>query len=92
MSADDRYEARNDPTHGDVPSGDVKSSDYVTGGPIPVQKDDAPVEQGLNPATVDTDKQLGAFLLSSVPSPGFPPSALSPHRHPSTPFFCLVVR
>ena len=60
MSADDSYEAQNDRTGGDIPSGDVKSDDYVESkGPIPVQKDDAPVEDPIDPNTADSDQQLG---------------------------------
>ncbi len=59
MSADDKYEAQNDVTRGDVPSGDVKSEDYVSGGPVPVQKDDAPVEDPIDESKADTDAQLG---------------------------------
>lgn len=66
---DDRYEAQNDATGGDVPSGDVKSSDYVDKGPLPVQSDDAPVEDPIDPAKADTDAQLGKHHLHLLPLP-----------------------
>ncbi|KAI9885931.1 MAG: hypothetical protein M1823_002257 [Watsoniomyces obsoletus] len=58
MSADDKYEAQNDVTRADVPSGDITSKDYVSSGPVPVQKDDAPVEDPIDEGTADTDAQL----------------------------------
>jgi len=46
-----------------VPEGRVQDDSYVTGNgknePIPVQGDDAPVEDPINAATADSDKQLG---------------------------------
>lgn len=58
--ADERYEAKNDPTSGDVPSGDVKTDDYTESkGPIPVQSDDAPVEDPIDDAAADSNAQLG---------------------------------
>lgn len=61
--ADDAYEEKNDATRGDVPSGDVMSDDYVEGGPVPVQKDDAPVEDPIDASNADTDAQLGQFVV-----------------------------
>lgn len=61
-SADDQYEQQNDTLRGDVPAGDVKDNDYAsrTGQhQIPVQKDEAPVEDPINPATADSDEALG---------------------------------
>ena len=47
----------------EVPSGVVKMDDYVSeSGPVPVQKDDAPVKT-LDPAKADTDEQLRMSLL-----------------------------
>lgn len=59
MNADDAYEEKNDRTSGDAPSGDVVSKDYVESGPLPVQPDDAPVEDPIDPNVADSDKQLG---------------------------------
>ncbi|MCJ1360976.1 hypothetical protein MMC16_000071 [Acarospora aff. strigata] len=45
----------------DIPQGDAKDNEYVsrTGqSEIPVQKDEAPVEDPIDPATADTDEQL----------------------------------
>lgn len=61
MSADDQYEQQNDYTK-DAPAGDAKENDYVsrTGqSHIPVQKDEAPVDDTYNAATADSDEQLG---------------------------------
>jgi len=69
-SADDQYEQQNDMTGGDVPSGDKMENDYAsrTGqSHIPVQKDDVPVNDPIDPATADSDEILGtsAFPRSS---------------------------
>lgn len=61
-SADDQYEQQNDTVTGGVPAGDSKDNDYAsrTGqNQIPVQKDDAPVEDPINPDTADSDQTLG---------------------------------
>ena len=61
-SADDQYEQQNDMTGGDVPSGDAIDNDYKsrTGqSHIPVQRDEAPVEDPIDPKTADSDEQLG---------------------------------
>ena len=61
-SADDQYEQQNDATGGDVPAGDSMDNDYKsrTGQyEIPVQKDDAPVNDPIDPATADSDEMLG---------------------------------
>ncbi|KAL8785966.1 MAG: hypothetical protein Q9213_003042 [Squamulea squamosa] len=60
-SADDQYEQQNDVTGGDVPSGVKHDNDYAsrTGQTeIPVQKDEAPVEDPIDPATADSDQAL----------------------------------
>ncbi|KAL8954164.1 MAG: hypothetical protein Q9222_000048 [Ikaeria aurantiellina] len=60
-SADDQYEQQNDMTSGDVPAGDAKDNDYTsrTGQyQIPVQKDDAPVNDPVDPTTADSDQTL----------------------------------
>lgn len=60
-SADDQYEQQNDVTGGDVPSGDAGDNDYKsrTGqSHIPVQSDQAPVEDPIDPATADSDETL----------------------------------
>ena len=64
-SADDTYEQQNDVTGGKVPAGDSKDDDYAsrTGqNQIPVQKDDRPVEDPIDPATADSDAVLGTSL------------------------------
>ena len=69
-SADDQYEQQNDMTSGDVPAGDSKDNDYTsrTGQyQIPVQKDDAPVEDPINPDTADSDQTLGECFSSVTP-------------------------
>ena len=61
-SADDQYEQQNDVTGGDVPAGDSMDNDYKsrTGQHhIPVQSDDKPVEDPIDPATADSDATLG---------------------------------
>lgn len=61
-SADDRYEQQNDTVAGGVPAGDSMDNDYAsrTGqSQIPVQKDDAPIEDPINPDTADSDQALG---------------------------------
>ena len=63
-SADDQYEQQNDATGGDVPAGDSMDNDYKsrTGQyEIPVQKDDAPVNDPIDPATADSDEMLGMY-------------------------------
>ncbi|KAI4117758.1 MAG: hypothetical protein LQ345_002066 [Seirophora villosa] len=60
-SADDQYEQQNDTVTGGVPAGDSKDNDYAsrTGQyQIPVQKDEAPVEDPINPETADSDQTL----------------------------------
>jgi len=67
-SADDTYEQQNDATGGHVPAGDAVDNDYAsrTGqSAIPVQKDEKPVEDPIDPATADSDQTLGT---SSGPS------------------------
>lgn len=64
-SADDQYEQQNDVVGGDVPAGDSKDNDYAsrTGqSEIPVQKDDVPVTDPINPSTADSDQVLGMHL------------------------------
>jgi hypothetical protein len=57
---DDEYEAQNDATSGDVPSGIPKDNSYVSGGQIPVQSDDAPVEDPIgDPKKANSDAMLG---------------------------------
>jgi hypothetical protein len=65
-SADDQYEQVNDQVSGDAPAGDAQDNDYVMrqgqkGGPIPVQSDNAAVEDPIDGATADSDEQLGMF-------------------------------
>ncbi|KAL8891220.1 MAG: hypothetical protein Q9205_000790 [Flavoplaca limonia] len=73
-SADDQYEQQNDPTSGDVPSGVKGDNDYTsrTGQyQIPVQKDEAPVNDPINPDTADSDATLGESELLPFPSCGY---------------------
>ena len=54
MSANDQYD--------DVPAGDAVDNDYAsrTGqSEIPVQKDEAPIDEPYNTASADSDEQLG---------------------------------
>ena len=65
-SADDHYEQQNDVVGGDVPSGDAGDDSYKsrTGqSHIPVQSDNAPVEDPIDPATADSDETLGMSSL-----------------------------
>ena len=65
-SADDQYEQQNDVTGGDVPAGNSMDNDYKsrTGQyQVPVQKDEAPVEDPIDPATADSDETLGKPTL-----------------------------
>ena len=56
----------------EVPTGEVVDNDYKsrTGqSEIPVQSDEAPVEDPINPDTADSDQQLGTLrtvCLSSI--------------------------
>lgn len=62
MNADDKYEQQNDTTGGDIPSGNVNGDDYKsrTGQyEVPVQGDDAPVNDPIDPANADSDETLG---------------------------------
>jgi hypothetical protein len=64
-NADAQYEQKNDFAEG--PAGDAGDNDYAsrTGqSSIPVQKDEAPVEDPIDPATADTDEQLGVYPLT----------------------------
>ncbi|KAL7939319.1 hypothetical protein V8C35DRAFT_326414 [Trichoderma chlorosporum] len=50
----------NDTLGADVPEGQVQDDSYVTGGKesIPVQRDNAPVEDPIEASVADTDQQL----------------------------------
>ena len=64
-TADDQYEAQNDVTGGDVPSGVKGDNDYAsrTGqSHIPVQKDEATIEDPIDPATADSDETLRMYI------------------------------
>lgn len=59
--ADNQYEQQNDFV-GDAPAGDSTDNDYVSRTDqrhIPVQKDEASVEDPYNSAKADSDEQLG---------------------------------
>lgn len=44
-------------------SNDETYNDYATqGGEIPVQDDNAPIEEGVDAATADSDAQLGTYF------------------------------
>ena len=68
MSADAQYEQTNDYSEG--PAGDAVDNDYTsrTGQKdyIPVQKDEAPVEDPIDPETADSDEQLGMPLSPPI--------------------------
>lgn len=52
----------NDTLGADVPEGQVSDDSYVTGTKneaVPVQSDDAPVEDPINASSADSDQQLG---------------------------------
>ena len=69
-SADDQYEQQNDIVGGDVPAGDKQDNDYVsrTGqSEIPVQKDEASVEDPIDPNQADSDETLGMLLSTHIP-------------------------
>jgi hypothetical protein len=61
--AEDSYEAQNDATTGNVPSGDIKDNTYSGrkggSGNIPVQSDDAQVEDPVRAPESNSDAQLG---------------------------------
>ena len=68
-SADDQYEQKNDALSGDVPAGDAQDNDYKsrTGqSHIPVQSDDKPVEDPIDPATADSDETLGTSVSFTI--------------------------
>jgi hypothetical protein len=75
-SADDQYENQHDAVTGDAPAGDAQDNDYVSrpgqkDGPIPVQSDNAPVDDPIDAGSADSDAQLGTSLL--VPGSSSPP-------------------
>lgn len=74
-SADDQYEQMNDAVGSGVPAGDSKDNDYTSRSgqyQIPVQKDEAPVNDPIDPATADSDETLGT-------STTFPSSSKCPY-------------
>jgi hypothetical protein len=61
----------------EIPSGAVQDNDYTMrtsqkGDPIPVQSDDAKVEDPIDAEVADSEEQLGIIL------PYFPPSQFHP--------------
>lgn len=61
QQADAQYEQQNNYAGGDVPAGDKGDNDYVsrTGqSQIPVQSDQAGVEDPIDPASADSDQTL----------------------------------
>ncbi|KAF7197601.1 hypothetical protein HII31_01104 [Pseudocercospora fuligena] len=70
-SADDQYEQQNDQVSGDAPAGDAQDNDYQsrTGqSHIPVQSDNADVEDPIDPETADSDAQLEADDKNAIDS------------------------
>jgi len=70
-----------------IPDGDAKDNTYVSHGTshIPVQKDEAPIDDPIDPVTADTDEQLGKSPFPPHLTP--PPlssliSPLSPYTRP----------
>lgn len=51
-----------------VPEGQVQDDSYVTGGneSIPVQSDNATLEDPIQASSADTDQQLGRYPVSSL--------------------------
>jgi hypothetical protein len=50
----------------EAPTGDVRDNDYTSRSgqyQIPVQKDEAPVEDPIDAKTADTDEQLGRYFM-----------------------------
>ncbi|KAI9831546.1 MAG: hypothetical protein M1819_004776 [Sarea resinae] len=69
--AEDAYEEQNDATGGDVPSGSVQDDSYAsrTGqSHIPVQKDDAPLDDPYQPKFSNSDEQLQADDADAIDS------------------------
>jgi len=68
-----------------IPDGQATDNTYVSHGTshIPVQKDEAPVDDPIDPATADTDEQLGKSSLLLPPSSPF--SLPSPPPSPTVP-------
>lgn len=52
----------------DIPDGQATDDTYVSHGEshMPVQKDEAPVQDPIDPATADTDEQLGKSLFKAA--------------------------
>ena len=104
MSADQAYEYENQiGQNSDIPTGADNDPDYTsrTGqkdAPIPVQRDGDSIESAVNPATEDSDEQLGtsiAYFVSCSDNQGstfrlkarstagqLALSYLSPHSYP----------
>lgn len=65
--ADAQYEQQNDQVGGDIPAGDKGDNDYASRSgqyQIPVQKDEAPVNDPIDPATADSDQTLRMCFTS----------------------------
>ena len=70
-SADDQYEQKNDAVGSGVPAGDSKDNSYTSRSgqyQIPVQKDEASVNDPIDPATADSDETLGTSFIPISPS------------------------
>lgn len=62
--AEDEYEAANDPSP--PVSGTINDSSYTgrsRGGPVPVQKDEDPFQDPMQPKFSNTDEQLGKWPM-----------------------------
>ena len=66
------------------PEGQVHDDSYVTsrqkGEPVPVQRDDAPVEEPVSTRGADSDKQLGKLLPSQLCRSRYSPKYLRAGR------------
>lgn len=67
-AADDQYEIQDEIPSGNVPSGEPTDNDYASRSgqyQIPVQKDETPVSDPIDPATADSDEMLGMVTSTS---------------------------
>lgn len=66
---DEIYETENDQSRVDRSFADnsyITDEDRDQGEPVPVQSDDEPVEDPINPYTADTNRQLSGFSQRSL--------------------------
>ncbi|KAF2086598.1 hypothetical protein K490DRAFT_43669 [Saccharata proteae CBS 121410] len=65
------YEQQNDQTGGDIPTGDKGDNSYTSRSgqyQIPVQKDEAPVNDPIDARTADSDEQLARDEQEAIDS------------------------